>query len=250
MDGGSTDGSTDLLAASQAPGLRWWSEPDDGQSDAINKAFEHSSGEIIGWLNSDDAYFDRRVVSRVVRAFRDRPDVDVVYGHAALVNADGRILQAMWAPPFRHRLLPAFNFVIQPTAFIRRSAIESAVLVDAGYHSAMDRELWLRLSRSSRFLRLPTVVAIDRHQPGRKVYTRPDLAARDTAALRETYGIPIGRGTVAARKVLKVAFRVAGITLIRQIAVADLAFGGRRDRWWRLMIRQVALPRAAMPMEG
>jgi len=73
--------------------VHWWSEPDRGQSDAINKAFVRSQGEIIGWLNSDDAYFNRLAVETAVSAFDRNPRAIVVYGHAAIVGPSGELLQ-------------------------------------------------------------------------------------------------------------------------------------------------------------
>ena len=109
--------------------LTWRSEPDDGQANAINKAFALSRGEIIGWLNSDDAYFGPDVVAQAVRVFEDRPDVAVVYGHALMIDATGCALQVMWVPSFDRRLLKLHDFIIQPAAFIRRSAV-AKTLVD------------------------------------------------------------------------------------------------------------------------
>src|SRR5581483_921041 len=77
-DGASTDGTQDVLTAAQWPGLRWCSEPDAGQSDALNKAFAASSGDVIGWVNSDDGYADRRALEWVVDEFRSDPSVDVI----------------------------------------------------------------------------------------------------------------------------------------------------------------------------
>src|SRR5690349_2661306 len=74
MDGGSTDGSVDILRHADSR-VRWFSEADDGQSHALNKALAESHGDIIGWLNSDDAYFSPDAVSTVVRAFTNNPDI-------------------------------------------------------------------------------------------------------------------------------------------------------------------------------
>jgi len=250
IDGGSSDDSVGVLHRLAGPHVHWQSEPDRGQSHAINKAFARASGEITGWLNSDDAYFDRRAVEWAVGLFAKRPDVDVVYGHAALVNADGLILQAMWSPPFSYALLRSFNFIIQPTVFLRRRAIAGSALVDEGYESSMDRELWLRLGRQVRFARVPRILAIDRHQPGRKVYTRPDLAARDAENMRRTYRIPGGRTLAGRQKLLKIAFRFVGVSLLHSIQSADLAFNGCRDGYRRLLPRQIATRRASMPIGG
>src|SRR5205807_1163667 len=125
--------------------IKWESRHDNGQSDALNRAFRRSAGEIIGWVNSDDAYFGPSVIARVVETFESRPNVAVVYGHAAMVNADGLLLQLIWVPQFSATLLRWENFIIQPAAFIRRSALGGR-FVDEMYDYAMDRELWLRLA--------------------------------------------------------------------------------------------------------
>jgi glycosyltransferase involved in cell wall biosynthesis len=246
MDGGSSDESTAILRSNERPGLVWRSERDRGQSHALNNALAESSGEIIGWLNSDDAYFAPDVVAEVVRLFRERPDIDVVYGHAVLVNADGLVMQIIWAPPFSRRLLPLYNFVIQPTAFIRRSAI-SEVFVDESFHSAMDRELWLRLTSTSQFARLDRIIAIDRHQRGRKVYAQPEIAAEETRRLINRYDIPHGRLANLRRKALKIAFRIAGAALLPQVQ-PPYAFRARTDGRARQLMRQCLVPRRFMSM--
>ena len=245
-DGGSTDETIDVLRAAPDT-VRWVSEPDRGQSHALNKAFEMSRGEIIGWLNSDDAYFDREAVARVVEIFAQRPEVDVVYGHAVLVNADGLILHTMWVPPFDYRWLRRANFVIQPAAFIRRSALGDRV-VDEEFDHSMDRELWLRLGATHRFARIDAILAIDRHQPNRKVYTRSDLARADEQRLVEVYGIPPNARYRVPRKVVKAASRLCGLRLVRR-ASRPAAFDGHVDHVLRLMARQVAVSRGSMPFE-
>ena len=248
MDGGSTDGSVALLEARSRPSLRWRSELDDGQSDAINKAFRASKGEIIGWLNSDDAYFATDIVEAAVRVFEARPEVMVVYGHAALANADGLIIQLIWAPPFSVRLLRLHDFISQPAAFIRRSAVGDR-LVDDTFHYAMDYELWLRLAGRSRFARLDRIVAIDRHHLDRKSYTWLDADKRDHATLRRRFGIAAKSGLgEAAHRGLKVALRVAGATLVRDAQRHSGPLGWRVDSRRRLLRRQLMVRRRAMPL--
>ena len=244
MDGGSEDGSPDILRDAGGS-VRWRSEPDRGQSHALNKAFAESNGELIGWLNSDDAYFGTDAVASVVELFERRPEIDVVYGHAALVNADGLILQMIWAPPFNYRLIRLHNFIIQPTAFIRRTAL-GAVVADEAYDSAMDRELWLRLGSDHGFARLDKVLAIDRHHLARKTYAQPHLGRADAKRLVAAYGVPHGRLALAQRKALKIAFRLPGLRLLSQ-AAGPLAFDGIRDGRRRLALRQMLTRRAAMP---
>ncbi len=247
MDGGSKDGSVALLQAHERPSLRWWSEPDSGQSQAINKAFGESNGEIIGWLNSDDAYFAPDVVEAAVRIFASRPEVTVVYGHAALVNAEGLIIQLIWVPPFSRRLLRVHDFICQPAAFVRRSAVGNQ-LVDETFEYAMDYELWLRLAVSAQFARLDRIVAIDRHHPDRKSYTWLDADRRDHEVLVRRFGVANRSGaSQVARRAVKVALRLAGASSVRGIDRESRLLGWRLDSRRRLLRRQILMRRAAMP---
>jgi glycosyltransferase involved in cell wall biosynthesis len=246
MDGGSTDGSIAILESRSRPGLIWASEPDEGQSDAINRAFTRSSGEIIGWLNSDDAYFSSDVVARAARVFASNPDVGVVYGHAALVNAEGSILQVMWTPSFASTLLRAYDLICQPTVFVRRSMLGREQFVDPVLEYMMDWELWLHLARRTRFKRLDRIVAIDRHHLQRKSYTRLDLAAQDQELIGKLYRIPGLASNPILLKATKIAVRLAGLIKIREVArgsdvlTLDTSAGA-------IAVRQVALLRRWMP---
>ena len=244
VDGGSTDGSVDILGSANAH-VRWTTGPDSGQSAALNTAYRMSRGEILGWLNSDDALFHRRVVSRVVEFFGSRPDVDTVYGHAALVNADGLLLHYMWAPPFFADRLRRFNFIAQPTVFLRRRVVGER-LVDEAFDYSMDRELWLRLSETARFERLDDVLAIDRHHPGRKSYVRIDLARQDRLRLEQRYRAPLPERRALRNRLMKIAFRTAGLSLAAR-RMPELAFGGHLDSRTRLLVRQIAQLRSWMP---
>lgn len=247
FDGGSTDDTLKVLRRQAGPRVRWRSEPDRGQSDAINQAFGEARGEIIGWLNSDDAYFSRETIAMVVDAFQREPEADVIYGHAALVNADGLILQVQWAPPLWPRVLHIHGFIVQPTVFIRRRVLGDQ-LVNPDFESMMDVELWLRLSDRHRFVRLNRILAIDRHQPNRKTVARPDLADSDRIRLDAIRDMPSGPWVRPTRKLLKVAFRLAGLTRVPEAINTELAFSGRVDRLVSLVIRQVATPRSRMPL--
>ena len=245
MDGGSTDGSIELLERSAHPGLTWRSGSDRGQSHALNMAFRESRGEIIGWLNSDDAYFGPSVVDEVVRTFRENPDVGVVYGHALLVNASGLILQAIWAPQFDRSLLRLHDFIVQPAAFIRRDAILGD-LVDESFDFMMDYELWLRLSDGHRFRRLDRIVALDRHHAARKSYLLAEVGRTDHRRLTTRYGVAHGPFSRVARKTWKIASRLVGSTLVGSAQTEPVTFGAIRDGRGRMLLRQIAAPRSAM----
>jgi len=236
MDGGSEDGSVDILRAA-GDSLTWRSEPDEGQSDAINKAFRESKGEIIGWINSDDAYFDRTVVADVVAYFVAHPDVDVVFGHAAQVAEDGTIIWMIWVPRFSRRLLRIVNFIGQPVAFIRRSALSEPML-DESYDFAMDYELWLRLDvKGCAFHRIDRITAVDRHQLDRKGVTIEHVLHSDLARLATTHG----RGYPPGKGLLSWGFyawrRAMGVLLIPKVPL-DLAFTTTRTSRVSLFVRQ------------
>jgi glycosyltransferase involved in cell wall biosynthesis len=246
MDGGSTDGSIEILA-SASPAVTWESAPDKGQSDAINRAFALSTGEIIGWLNSDDAYFSREAVARAVRVFEDRPDVGVVFGHAALVNAEGTILHVMWSPSFARTLLRAYNLIWQPTVFVRRSAIGRDNLVDTEFDYSMDLELLLHLRGRTRFQRVNSILAIDRHHLQRKSLTRPDLALHDRLLLARKYPMSaLGTNRVLCQLV-KIGARVAGLSKVREALHGGDALSLNAASGRAIAIRQVAQLRRWMP---
>jgi glycosyltransferase involved in cell wall biosynthesis len=245
MDGGSTDGSVDILRAAD-DSIRWRSEPDRGQSHAVNKAFAESLGEYIGWINSDDAYFDCRVVEDVVAHFVAHPEVDVVFGHAAQIAEDGTIIWIIWVPWFSRRLLKIVNFIGQPVAFIRRSALDEPML-DETYHFSMDYELWLRLeSKGCRFDRINRITAVDRHQRARKGVTLADVLPADIARLAETHG----RGYPRGKRFLSWGFyawrRAMGALLIPRIP-RELAFTGLRTSKWDILRRQLLSWRKKWP---
>jgi glycosyltransferase involved in cell wall biosynthesis len=246
MDGGSTDGSREILA-SASPAVAWESRPDRGQSDAINAAFHRSSGEIIGWLNSDDAYFASDVVGRAVEIFERRPDVGVVYGHAALVNGDGVLLHVLWAPSFARSVLRAYNLICQPTVFVRRSALGRDNLVDPAFDYTMDWELLLHAARRTRFARLNRIVAIDRHHLQRKSLTRLDLAAHDQELIARRYRIPRLAANPALHRATKVAIRVAGLSKVSEAARGSDLLDLDRSSVGEIAMRQVAQLRRWMP---
>jgi len=247
MDGGSRDGTRDVLRANERPSLRWWSEPDDGQSHALNKALAKSSGDLIGWLNSDDAYYAPSVIADVVALFARRPDIAVVYGHAALVNADGLLLHFVWAPPFSRRLLKLHDFITQPAAFFRRDVLDGR-LADESFEFAMDYELWLRLSATRAFARIDRVVAADRHHAARKSTRMLDTLDADLVRLRDRYGIDSGLASRIARKAWKVAARLAGASLIPRFVGEPRAFTAHVDAPTSILRRQIGMRRATMPV--
>jgi hypothetical protein len=248
MDGGSTDATRDLLAAAGAT-VTWRSEADNGQADAINKAFAASAGEIIGWINSDDAYLDRSVIADVVAFFLAHPDVDVAYGHGLQTTEDGCAIQVLWAPPFDAELLRTANFITQPATFLRRRVLSEPML-DETFHFAMDYELWLRLlAGGATFARIDRVTGIDRHQPARKSSTMKDVNEGDLGRLDGTYGLHLGPEFEPVRSRFYTRQRLIGALQVLRLHRHALAFTAPADFTAGLLRRQVLTRRSQWPVE-
>lgn len=244
-DGGSTDGSADVLRKARGR-TRWVSERDKGQSDALNKAFELSSGEIIGWLNADDGYADRRAVEWAVEQFDRYPNTDVVFGHTLLINEDNTVLQVRVTPPFSPRALRTVNYIVQPGIFFRRAALErleTFVRPDLDY--VMDRDLLLRLVPQARFRRLRRILAFDRHQRERKLLKNP--YAKERRVFEAELGRPLLGSTLLATSVRMWIRFGATAAAARLPAVLDPTLDFRYPRLSTRLAWQVAYPRQLLP---
>ena len=187
IDGGSTDETMEILKKYEGTyNLRWVSKPDEGHADAVNKGFAMAKGEIIGWLNSDDVYFDRGTVSAVVEAFQKHPEADIIYGDCAYIWEDGTILRVQCVPSFRYSRLLRGCFLEQPAVFFRRHVVENHKL-DKHIKLAIDYEYWLRIGRLYHFVHIPRILAADRNHRGRISVAQADKLKAVGAQLREQY---------------------------------------------------------------
>jgi glycosyltransferase involved in cell wall biosynthesis len=168
MDGGSTDGTLDILRR-YGERLHWVSEPDRGQADAVNKAVALGHGEIIGWLNSDDTYAPG-ALERAARAFARWDDLAVMYGDADHVLEDGTRYAPYPTASFDHRRLAEDCFICQPAAFVRRKFFNEAGGLDPSLRFCMDYDLWIRMGRDHRFAYLPEVLAQSRLHKDAKTF--------------------------------------------------------------------------------
>ena len=173
VDGGSTDGSVTFLQSQSDRRLNWTSGPDAGQSDAVNRGIARGTGNIIGWLNSDDLYLPGALAT-VAAAFTDT-NVQWVVGRCEIIDNVGRPIRAA-VKRYKDRLLNRFtprallrqNCIAQPAVFWRRSFGQVVGPLDASLHFTMDYDLWLRMSRICPPLILPQTLAAFRVHPKSK----------------------------------------------------------------------------------
>jgi glycosyltransferase involved in cell wall biosynthesis len=179
IDGLSTDGTIDLLrhesSTNKQQKMIWISERDSGQSEALNKGFRQATGEIIGWLNSDDRYRPD-CFQHILKAFRDNPDVDIVYGDYLMVDEAGKSLKIRREIEFSAFILLYHHVLYIPTTatFFRRRIFEEGNWLDETLQYAMDLEFFIRLSkRGYRFKHVSHLLADFRMQPGSKTCRAP-----------------------------------------------------------------------------
>jgi glycosyltransferase involved in cell wall biosynthesis len=150
VDGGSTDDTLSILRRYDGR-LRWISEPDRGQSDAINKGFRLTSGEVVAWLNSDDVY-EPGALAAVAQALG--AGARWCFGECRVIDEDDREIRRVvsryksWVSRrYSLRRLLARNFIPQPATFFRRELLDEVGPVDPRFPYAMDYDLWLRFAR-------------------------------------------------------------------------------------------------------
>jgi len=179
VDGGSTDGSLEIIQK-YAPRLAWWaSERDAGQADAINKGLRRANGEIIAWLNSDDLYLPG-AVSQAVAAFQAEPGVGLVFGDAVTIDTAGLQLNRLSFGNWGLDELVCFRIICQPAVFMRRQVLEQAGHLDPSYHYMLDHQLWLRIAQIAPIRHIPQVWAAARHHPGAKNVAQPAGFGQET----------------------------------------------------------------------
>lgn len=148
-DGGSIDGTLSRLNALKTTfgqRLRWVSEPDNGPSNAVNKALRRTQGDIIGWLNADDCYAPN-AISHAVGFLAAHPEAIMVYGEGEHIDTVGAFI-GRYPTRTPDAGIDAFQsgcFICQPTVFVRRSALEAVGFLDEELATAFDFDLWLRL---------------------------------------------------------------------------------------------------------
>jgi len=188
IDGGSSDESVDIIRKYE-PWLAYWiSEPDNGQSAAINRGYARASGEVLAWINSDDIY-ESEAVPLIAAHFSGNPGCMLVYGAGSYMDRDGaRLGRCGWIRAFDRKLLLTFNFILQPAAFWRRSLWEMTGALEPAYHWAMDWDWFIRATGETRPDYLPMELARFRLRPEIKSLSGGRVRAAELAEISRRYG--------------------------------------------------------------
>lgn len=244
IDGGSRDDSVEILRRYSAH-LQWISEKDRGHPDAVNKGLARATGDIIGWLNSDDIFYPG-AVARAVEFLERHPEVDVVYGEGHHIDEHDRYLETYPTEDWDFERLKEHCFLCQPAVFFRRSVVERFGPLDVQWHYALDYEYWLRLGKNgARFARIGAVLAATRlHAATKTLGSRVKVHSENNDMLVALFGrVPdrwlfnyahavlddrgVPRGT--PRYSVEVAVRswAAALRWNHRISFAMLRLGGR-----------------------
>jgi glycosyltransferase involved in cell wall biosynthesis len=183
IDGGSQDDTVQILE-SYGPKLQWISEPDQGQAGAVNKGFQRSYGEILGWLNADDLYYPG-TLRHVAHQFENDPDLMMLYGDANHIDVEGKTIDQYPTAEYRWENLAFHCFVCQPACFFRRLLIENVGYLDPRLRYALDLDLWIRFGLAQR--RNPTwkLQYVPRLFASSRMHRENKTLSKRTESLRE-----------------------------------------------------------------
>ena len=173
IDGGSTDGSVEIIKKYAHRLTYWESKPDRGQSHAINKGFRMASGEIVAWLNSDDLLAPG-ALKVVAQAWQKNPRLGLISGQTEIIDQAGKPTGNVFGsePNVINSLLSSENPVSQPSTFFSTSALKEVGFLDETLHMSMDWDLWLRIGARYPTLFIPKMLSKSRNWEMTKTRTQ------------------------------------------------------------------------------
>lgn len=170
VDGGSTDGTVDIIRQYEKR-ISWWvSEKDKGQTDAINKGFARAKGDVLAWINSDDTY-ERGAVAAAAKYLQEHPTLGMVYGDCNFISQNGKVIGKFDAAQTNYRLIrQGYVHIPQQTMFFRAGLWKQVGPLDPSFYFAMDYDLWTRISRRAEIKYVPQTWANFRlHTSGKTI---------------------------------------------------------------------------------
>lgn len=211
MDGASTDG-TQAILAQYGDRIRWRSQADSGQAEALNKGVAMATGDVIAWINSDDYYPHARVLPLVMSIFESDPSVDLVYGDGVMVDESGATLRrcASFAATDAHQVVVHKQPpMLQPAAFFSRALFLQVGGLDETLHFALDYDLWVRMWERARRIRrvADTLAYATYHQDAKSAYGLLPMV-NELTRLKMHHGRRLGLG---AREWIRLGTGVASL---------------------------------------
>jgi glycosyltransferase involved in cell wall biosynthesis len=171
IDGASEDGTVELLEGREDPHLTWISEPDGGQTEAVNKGLRRAQGDLLAWVNADDAYIPG-ALDRALEHLERNPEVGAIFGAVNYVDEHGEVFRTLVPPRWSWRKYLYFGaFVTTPTIVWRRELLEQAPSLNERYADAADYDFYLRLLRGARVDRIDEPYLNFRYHPTSKTTT-------------------------------------------------------------------------------
>lgn len=156
MDGGSTDSSVDIIKKYEGRITSWVSEPDKGQTDAINKGFHRAKGGILAWLNSDDTYATPHAVADAVNFLVANPEAAMVYADCNFIDEEGNVIGKFASRQTDYaKLRSGYVHIPQQTMFFRAKYWQELGPLDPSFYFAMDYDLWVRIAKHAPIKYLP-----------------------------------------------------------------------------------------------
>ena len=167
IDGGSPDGSVDIIKKYEGWLTYWVSEPDRGQSHAVNKGLARATGEIVAWLNSDDYYLPGTFETIAQEALKN-PEAGAWAGGGRQIDPEsGKQLWERLPPPLRFDEILNWNqyYLPQPSCFLNRKVLGEKIHLNEGYHMQMDFDLWLRISKDHVIVPVNQILSVNYRYP-------------------------------------------------------------------------------------
>jgi glycosyltransferase involved in cell wall biosynthesis len=187
IDGGSSDGTVALLEARDDDRLHWVSEPDRGQTHAVNKGLCKATGDLLTWVNGDNAYVPG-AVERALALLAERPEVDAVFGGIDIIDENGELRRRYIPPPYSwQRYLFMGDYIPTETIIFRRSLLEGAPGLDERFVDAADYDFFLRLLHRRRVMRIDQPMLRYRYHPDSKTARDPWLAQAEHMVIRRRW---------------------------------------------------------------
>lgn len=200
IDGGSKDQSLDIIRRYAPQITHWVSEPDAGQSDAINKGFRIASGELVAWLNADDFYLQDSL-HQVAAAFQQHPNASFIFGDGIRVDEQGQKKSIFWEgqQPFfdRKALIFGLNYILQPASFINLRCLQEIGYLNPTLQYGMDTDLWIRLSGVAEPIAIPAILAASREYGETKTSSGSFARIEELRKITEEHsGLPLTPGVL------------------------------------------------------